>query len=390
MLMRTTKRRLVAIALIGVLALGACGNDASDSSASFCHAATSYQAASSAVAFSAANPAELEATFTQLQHSLDGLQSAAPSEINADVDTVTKVIGDRISALAEVEYDYSKMVNDPAGQAATQAPPPNEFDTASRNVNNYIASQCHTSTDEPGPVPAEMCPKEAWPVAAAYELETGNFQWATCTPEGGLFLPAAASEDTVWVVGGQPEYRAFDAASGKELWRGDQTRFVSEVPADADRPVETPPVIDGVQLTGGQDDPMVGVDAATSETLWTQPGHLVYDDVWAVGDGAVFAMETLLGDGSPKPPALVGYEVATGDVRWRRETTFTGPGPWHVSGERLLAMWYSLQVLATDDGSVLWEIGYPEPSGGFPRLMGGLANSQSVFVTFTSEASGGD
>jgi len=79
-----------------------------------------------------------------------------------------------------------------------------------------------------------------------------------------------------------------------------------------------------------------------------------------------------------------------GDVRWRRETTFTGPGPWHVSGERLLAMWYSLQVLATDDGSVLWEIGYPEPSGGFPRLMGGLANSQLVFVTFTSEASGGD
>ena len=61
-----------------------------------------------------------------------------------------------------------------------------------------------------------------------------------------------------------------------------------------------------------------------------------------------------------------------------------------MSGERLLAMWYSLQVLATDDGSVLWEIGYPEPSGGFPRLMGGLANSQSVFVTFTSEASGGD
>jgi len=117
-------------------------------------------------------------------------------------------------------------------------------------------------------------------VAAAYELETGNFQWAACTPEGGLFLPAAASEDTVWVVGGQREYRAFDAASGKELWRGDETRFVSEVPADADRPVETPPVIDGVQLTGGQDDPMVGVDAATSETLWTQPGHLVYDDVW--------------------------------------------------------------------------------------------------------------
>ena len=53
-------------------------------------------------------------------------------------------------------------------------------------------------------------------------------------------------------------------------------------------------------------------------------------------------------------------------------------------------MWNNLQVLATDDGSVLWETHYPEPSSGFPRMMGGAVNSQSVFVSFTSEGSGGD
>jgi hypothetical protein len=61
-----------------------------------------------------------------------------------------------------------------------------------------------------------------------------------------------------------------------------------------------------------------------------------------------------------------------------------------VTGERLLVMWNNLEVAATDDGSVLWETNYPLTESGFPRMMGGLANSESVFVSFTSRWSGGD
>lgn len=125
---------------------------------------------------------------------------------------------------------------------------------------------------------------------------------------------------------------------------------------------------------------MTGTNETTGELIWTQPGRMVYDDAWAVGDGVVFAVEQ---------PALVAYEVTSGDVRWRRDLT-AYLWPWHVTGERLLVMWNNLQVAATGDGSVLWETSYPETSTGFPRMMGGLANSDSVFVAFTSEASGGD
>ncbi len=242
------------------------------------------------------------------------------------------------------------------------------------------------------PAAAALCGERGWPMVAAYNLADGSLRWSACSPEGGLFVMAAASEETVWVAhftATDQEYLAFDAGSGKELRRSTAAEFESDVPAEADKSVEAPPVIDGVQLTGGQQDPMTGTDAATGATLWTQPGHLAYDDAWAVGDGAVFAVENDYAPDKPTPPALVGYEVASGKVRWRHELA-AYLWPFHVTGERLLAMWNNLQVLATVDGSVLWETHYPEPRSGFPRMMGGAVNSQSVFVSFTSEPSGGD
>ena len=267
--------------------------------------------------------------------------------------------------------------------------PRNEILTSElRQVEDDSSSR----TAEAGPVPAEMCPDGASPISAAYDLESGDFRWASCPPAGGLFLMAGASEDTVWVeetkeTGAPSTYIALDADSGEELWRGDEARFLDAVPADADRPVETPPLVAGVQLDGGQQRPMTGTDAVDGEVFWTRPGHLVYDDVWAVSDDAVFALENDYDPEDPQPPALVAYEVESGEVRWERD----GFGsPWHVTGERLLVMWNNLEVVATDDGSVLWETNYPLTESGFPRMMGGLANSESVFVSFTSRWSGGD
>ncbi len=270
-----------------------------------------------------------------------------------------------------------------AAQTSTSNTPPGTTPLASPVATSIMLPGVPPpggSPAEPGPAAAELCAEGGWPVVASYDLDDGSLRWAACSPGGGLFVMAAASEDTVWVqqiASTTQEYLTFDANSGEALRRSDDPGFASEIPAEADKPVRTPPVIDGMRLTGGQGDPLTGIDAANGTTLWTRPGHLVYDDAWAVGDGAVFAVENDFVPDNPTPPALVAYEVATGDVRWRHDLA-AYLWPFHVNGERLLVMWNNLQVLATDDGSLLWATDYPEPSSGFPRMMGGAVNSQSV------------
>ncbi len=102
-----------------------------------------------------------------------------------------------------------------------------------------------------------MCPAGAWPVAAAFDLETGDFRCAACTPDDGLFVMAAASQDMVCVTeyvrgangGAVPRYRGFDANSGEETWRGDESQFLSHVPAGAvDRQAVAPWHVTGQRL----------------------------------------------------------------------------------------------------------------------------------------------
>ena len=179
---------------------------------------------------------------------------------------------------------------------------------------------------DPGAIPAEMCPDGAWPMVAAYDIETGGVRWAACEPGGGLFLMAAAAQDTVWVTfqgRSHSSWRSMPKAA-PSCRRGDEARFAREVPDNADVPVVSPPLIDGVQLAGGQDDPMTGTDAATGELRWTQPGRMVYDDVWAVGDGAVFAVESL-----PSSPTRWRQVTCAGAEIW---PSTCGRGTQRVSG----------------------------------------------------------
>jgi hypothetical protein len=49
--------------------------------------------------------------------------------------------------------------------------------------------------------------------------------------------------------------------------------------------------------------------------LWTQPGSPPYDDVWAIGDGAVFVVDGNLSAGGGR---IVAYELDSGEMRWER------------------------------------------------------------------------
>ena len=242
-----------------------------------------------------------------------------------------------------------------------------------------------------GPNPVDMCPSGQSPVVVAYDRTTGSYQWSACLEGHRLYLALAASDDTVYVTTpsppasiNRPSYIAFDAATGDQRWIGDRERYEEEVADGADVTLAQPAAYDGVTLTGGQDDPLVAYDTETADELWRAPGHLPYDDVWAVGDGAVFVTDCC----DSGHEIVVAYELASGDVRWRNSTL---PGPaWHVQGDRLLALWFNLAAVDTRSGDVVWETDYPDPPSGFPRMIGAVANADSIFVSFTGEASGGD
>ncbi len=137
---------MMAIGITGALVLTACGDDDDAGSGTFCDAAMNYQAANVAPNPSTASPDELETTFTDLQNSLEQLQSTAPSEIEADVTTVASTFEDLISALAAQDYDFASMTTDPDGQAAMEALSSQEMGTAMGNIAEYIAAECTTAT----------------------------------------------------------------------------------------------------------------------------------------------------------------------------------------------------------------------------------------------------
>ncbi len=94
-------------------------------------------------------------------------------------------------------------------------------------------------------------------------------------------------------------------------------------------------VVDGVTISGGQDDP-TRARSADGKLMWDQPGHWSYDGVAAIDDGAVFAVE-YLDNGS----RLVGYEIDNGEIRWEAngEPHLEGLWPWLADDQQLFTGW---------------------------------------------------
>lgn len=130
-----------------------------------------------------------------------------------------------------------------------------------------------------GPAPSEMCVAPQVPVLASYDLVSAEHRWHVCGDPEPWYSLEAATEDTVYVGASfyaEPIVIALDTATGVERWRGDLNRMDQELPDDAAQPMSDPPTIDGVALTGGQDDPLVATDASTGAELWRNEDRLVH------------------------------------------------------------------------------------------------------------------
>jgi outer membrane protein assembly factor BamB len=259
-------------------------------------------------------------------------------------------------------------------------------------------SACGSSGDGPSgdgqvvtePSPSSMCPEGSAPQVVAYEYDGGGVEWVSCTDEIGYRSLLPVADGVVYVAtysqGVPSNVTALDAATGE---------LIEDAPAPppARGTVEGRPdpgqrarvEVGDITVVGGQDG---GVRAYSADgTVWSQPGVFTYDDVWAIDDGAVFAFER-------EASRLVAYEVDTGDVRWFHEGAPHREGLWpfHAVDGRLYTLWFNLQVRSTADGELLWRTEYPaeEMEAVGPRMTGVDTDGTSVFVSFATEASGGD
>jgi outer membrane protein assembly factor BamB len=257
---------------------------------------------------------------------------------------------------------------------------------------------CGSSDDGPSadgqvvtePSPSSMCPAGSAPQVVAYEYDGAGVRWSSCSDDTTYRSLLPVSDGVVYVSsfenGASVDVVALDAATGEPVEDAPPPppqRGTVEGEPYTGEPARVE--VGDIVVIGGQDDPVRAISAG--DTLWSQSGVWTYDNVWAIDDGAVFAFEH---DAS----RLVAYEVETGDVRWAQEGDAYREGLWpfHAVDERLYSLWSNVQVRSTADGALRWRTDYPveEMEAAGLRMTGVDTDGTSVFVSFATEASGGD
>ena len=241
------------------------------------------------------------------------------------------------------------------------------------------------------PMPSSMCPEGSAPQVVAYEFDGGGVEWVSCTDEIGYWSLLPVVDGVVYVAtynaGAVGKVTALDAATGELIEDAPPPpapRGTVEGQPYTGQPTRVE--VGDIVVIGGQDDGVRAVSTDGTE-LWSQPGVWSYDDVWAIDDGAVFAFERDVSQ-------LVAYEVDTGEVRWSHEGDPYREGLWpfHAVDGRLYTLWFNLQVRSTADGELLWSTEYPaeEMEAVGLRMSGVDTDGTNVFVSFATEATGGD
>jgi outer membrane protein assembly factor BamB len=264
--------------------------------------------------------------------------------------------------------DDAEPANDSANAGSGTAPTPTDIATTDIATTDIATTDIATtapaesvsptvaggSSDRPGPM--ALCASPAAPQVIAFDRSDGAVRWVACGEASGFRYLEQVTDGIVYLLHvEQPDpnrYSAFDSASGRLL--------------DDDAPAPPPPVgptgepglplttvVDGITISGAQEGPTSAHDANGDE-LWTKPGRWVYDDVAAIDDGAVMALEIT----EQGPAQLVAYEIETGATRWAvSEEADSSPfalSPWVADGGQVVAGWSNVHVHHGADGALVW------------------------------------
>lgn len=182
---------------------------------------------------------------------------------------------------------------------------------------------------------------------------------------------------------GRERVLAFDAATGKPLWKYEyDCNYKISYPAG---PRCTPAVADGKVYSLGAEGDLVALDAATGKPLWTKQLKRQYQTespLWGFSGHPLVDGRKLIclvgGAGS----VVVAFDKDSGQELWKAltakdEAGYCAPSIVEAGGKRQLLLWHPQAVhgLDPETGKVFWQVPL-EPLYGMsiqsPRLFGDL------------------
>ena len=116
----------------------------------FCGQAKDFEGVFGGESFTNTDPASLKDDYAKAQNALDDLADNAPDEIKADVQTLSGALKTLIDVFESVDYDFTKLAQDPTAAAKLQEFDTQELQDASARVEAYLTQVCGIDTTAGG------------------------------------------------------------------------------------------------------------------------------------------------------------------------------------------------------------------------------------------------
>jgi outer membrane protein assembly factor BamB len=205
---------------------------------------------------------------------------------------------------------------------------------------------------------------ETWPKALKQ-------QWKV-TVGDGVSTPALVG-DRLYVFAMQDRnevIRCLEAATGKELWQDKYEAQPATGPASGfGGPRASPTVAEGKVVTLGVRGVVSCLDAATGKKLWRKDDFKAWPTFFTSSSPLVADGLCIVQLGGQRDGAIVAYDLATGDEKWKFTdgTAYASPSLLTLDGKKVIVAETDRNIVAIDlkGGKLLWKTPFAVQGGGY-------------------------